>query len=131
MTNLMHIAQDEATATTKASPEQVASLLSYIDKGVLSTTMGKEVLGKMLQTGKTVREIVEEQGLEQISDEESISTAAREVISENSKAVQDWHNGKPQALTFLIGQLMRKTRGKANPQMARELLESQLEQGKQ
>jgi aspartyl-tRNA(Asn)/glutamyl-tRNA(Gln) amidotransferase subunit B len=131
MTNLMHIAQDEAIATTKASPQQVAGLLSYIDKGVLSTKMGKEVLGKMLQTGKTVREIVEEQGLEQISDEESISTAAREVISENRKAVEDWHNGKPQALTFLIGQLMRKTRGKANPQMARELLESQLEQGKQ
>ena len=130
MTNLMHVA-DEAMSTTKANPQQVAELLRYIDNGVLSKTMGKDVLDQVLKTGKTVREIVAEQGLQQISDEDSISSAAREVISENSKAVEDWHSGKPQALTFLVGQLMRKTRGRANPQLARELLQEQLEQSQQ
>lgn len=110
----------------KISPTGVAELLKEIEKGTLSTSMAKEVMENMFKTGKGVTQIIEERGLKQISDEQSLDRIAEEVIGENQKAVGDWQKGKTRAMKFLVGQVMRKTKGKANPQMANRIIEEKL-----
>lgn len=110
----------------KISPPQVADLLREIEKGTISTSMAKEVMESMFKTGKGAGQIIEERGLKQISDEQSLDKIAQEVIQENQKAVKDWQKGKTKAMKFLVGQVMRKTKGKANPQMANQMIKEKL-----
>jgi aspartyl-tRNA(Asn)/glutamyl-tRNA(Gln) amidotransferase subunit B len=76
----------------------------------------------MFKTGADPSHIIEEKGLILITDEAEIEKIVRQVISENQKAVSDFKKGKENALQFLIGQVMRKTKGKANPKIAKEIL---------
>jgi len=126
MTDFMRLLKQEKTAKIKVSPASIAELLTEIEKGTLSITMAKEVMEEMFKTGKGPSQIIEEKGLKQISDEESLDRVAEEVIRENPKAVKDWQKGKTQAMKFLVGQLMRKTKGKANPQLANRVIEKKL-----
>jgi len=81
----------------------------------------------MFNTGKHATDIIAQQGLSQISDSQEIKLVINEVLSTNPQAVSDYTVGKTQALTFLVGQVMKATRGRANPKLVSELLKKKLE----
>ncbi len=109
------------------SPEGLSSLIELIDQGTLGGPAAKTVLQEMYRTGKAPVLIVEELNLGQISGSDAIRDAIRQVIAENPRAVADFRMGKTQSLTFLTGQVMRLTRGRANPTITRELLQQELQ----
>ncbi|HHX24830.1 MAG TPA: Asp-tRNA(Asn)/Glu-tRNA(Gln) amidotransferase subunit GatB [Thermoanaerobacterales bacterium] len=106
----------------KFTPKQLSDMLSMIDKGTISGKIAKDVFREMFSTGKSPEDIVKEKGLVQISDESQLETIAQKVIDNNPKSVQDYKSGKERALGFLVGQIMKETRGKANPQMVNQIL---------
>jgi len=117
----------ESIKEIRVTPRGVAELLGQVEKGVISGKSAKEVFEKMFETGKEARAIIEEEGLGQIADEASLEKIVRQVIKENPEAIQDFKNGKKKALGFLVGQIMKKTKGRANPGMVNRLLKGKLE----
>jgi len=107
-------------------PEALAELLQAVDDGVISVSKARDVFQAMIETGKGAREIIEERGLRQISDEDKLLAVIDGVIQDNPQPVNDYLGGKEKAIGFLIGQVMRATRGQANPGMIRPLLEKRL-----
>jgi aspartyl-tRNA(Asn)/glutamyl-tRNA(Gln) amidotransferase subunit B len=107
---------------TKVTPKHLAELLDLTDKGTLSGPAAKAVFEEMFLSGKKAGAIVAEKGLSQISSSEEIEKIIAEVIAGNRQAVSDFEAGKQQALAFLIGQVMKATKGRANPGLAREIL---------
>jgi aspartyl-tRNA(Asn)/glutamyl-tRNA(Gln) amidotransferase subunit B len=107
---------------TKVTPKHLAELLELTDKGTLSGPAAKAVFEEMFLSGKKAGDIVSEKGLSQISSSEEIEKIVAEVIAGNSQAVSDYESGKQQALAFLIGQVMKATKGRANPGTAKEIL---------
>ncbi len=107
------------------SAAAMAELLALRAKGDLSSTMAGTVLEEMFATGKSLEEIVAARG-RQISDSDALAVIAREVMDANPQAVADYHAGKDRAIQFLMGQVMRRTRGKANPGKVTELLRAEL-----
>ena len=102
-------------------------LLDLIDEGILSTSMARTVSQEMINTGRSPQQIAEEGGMVQISDTDSITPAIEEALKGNPKPVSDYLNGKETAMRFLVGQVMKITRGKANPQLVSSLLKEKLE----
>jgi aspartyl-tRNA(Asn)/glutamyl-tRNA(Gln) amidotransferase subunit B len=100
-----------------------------IDSGIISGKIAKTVFEGMFQTGKSPREIVEEAGLTQISASDQLAAAVEKVLAANAKAVRDYQSGKQEALRFLVGQVMRETRGRANPELVNQILRQKLEGG--
>ncbi len=109
------------------SPQQLAQMIQLVDEGVISGKIAKSVIEEMLKTGKDAKEIVKEQGITQISDQGELERVIAEVIKENPESVDDYRGGKEKALGFLVGQVMRKTGGRANPQLVNEMLKRSLE----
>lgn len=107
-------------------PEQLASMLQLMDKGTISGKIAKTVFEEMYATGKDAEAIVKEKGLVQISDEGAIAAVVDEVLANNLKSVEDFRAGKERALGFLVGQVMKATRGKANPDLVNKLLKDRL-----
>ena len=109
-------------------PENLVKMLKMIDKGTISGKMANEEIlpEMMIDTKKTPEEIVTQKGLLQISDEGQLQKIAQEVIKENAKTVSDYREGKEKALIFLVGQVMKKTKGKANPKLINEILKKEL-----
>ena len=112
----------------KMTPELLVGLLELIDSGKISGKIAKDIIEDILKTGKSAKDIVKEKGMSQISDESAISKIADEVISENERVVADYIAGKTNAIGFLVGQLMQKTKGKANPQIANDILKRKIEE---
>jgi len=110
----------------KIAPEHLAEMLSLVDKGTISGPTAKAVFEEMFYSGKRASAIVVEKKLSQISDAAEIREAVKKVITNNTKAVSDYKAGKQQALTFITGQVMRATRGRANPSLTREILIEEL-----
>jgi len=106
--------------------KNLVDMLKMIDSGAISGKIAKDILVYMIETGKPAKDIVEEKGLKQISDDKAITDAAEKVLKENPKAVEDFKRGKDTVLVFLVGQLMRQTKGKANPEMANKILREKL-----
>jgi len=104
------------------TPENFAEFITLIYEGKISSKIAKMVLEEMFKTGADPSHIIEEKGLIQITDEAEIKKIIKEVISKNPKAVQDFKKGKENAFQFLIGQIMTKTKGKANPQLVKDIL---------
>jgi|LSQX01.2.fsa_nt_gb aspartyl-tRNA(Asn)/glutamyl-tRNA(Gln) amidotransferase subunit B len=121
LTSLLHEA-GVSIAQSPISCERLAELLKLIDENVISGKIAKDVLAKMFESGKSAAEIVQEEGLEQISDTSALESVIDEVIAENPGPVEDVRGGKEQAIGFLVGQVMRKTQGQANPGMVNEML---------
>jgi aspartyl-tRNA(Asn)/glutamyl-tRNA(Gln) amidotransferase subunit B len=113
---------DECAVT----PKHLAELLKLVEKKVVSTKLAKMILSEMFETGKLPQVIVEEKGLTQIADRESLLKFVEQAILENPQAVEDFKKGKKQAIGFLVGQVMKLTRGKANPQMVTQILTEKL-----
>ncbi|MFH1925252.1 MAG: Asp-tRNA(Asn)/Glu-tRNA(Gln) amidotransferase subunit GatB [Chloroflexota bacterium] len=110
------------------SPEQLCQLVAKIPAGSVSSTSAKEVLGEMFNTGKSAEEVIQERGLIQISDTGELEAAIVDVINSNEQAVSDYKAGKETALKFLVGQVMRATKGRANPVLAGDLLKKKLDE---
>ena len=99
------------------TPDNLAELIGLIEKGTISSKIAKDVLEVMFEDPKEPSKIIEEKGWVQISDESAIKEIVLKIISENPQSVSDFKNGKDKALGFLVGQAMKATKGKANPQM--------------
>ena len=110
----------------KISPVALGEMLALIDNGTISGKIAKDVIVDMFATGKDAKTIVAEKGLVQISDRGAIEQAARDVIEANPGPVADFKSGKDKAFGFLVGQMMKATKGKANPQLCNEVLKDQL-----
>ncbi len=111
----------------QVSPEALAELIGLAEDGTINTNTGKEVLGEMFASGRSAREVVEERGLTQISDTAALEQIVAQVLDESPEQVQKYLDGKEQIVGWLMGQVMKATRGKANPQVVQELLRAQLE----
>ncbi len=108
------------------TPENFAEFISLIENKTILSKVAKTVLLEMFQTGADPSNIIEEKGLTQISDEEEILIFIEEIISKNQKAVSDFKKGKENALQFLIGQVMTRTKGRINPEQARKILKKKI-----
>jgi aspartyl-tRNA(Asn)/glutamyl-tRNA(Gln) amidotransferase subunit B len=104
----------------------LAELLQLIAKGSVSGKMAKDILAGMYSTGKTAGTLVSEKGLAQITDADLIAKVAREIIAANPKQVEQYRGGKTATLGWFVGQVMKATRGQANPQVLQELLKKEL-----
>ena len=108
--------------SVKISPKHLAEMLGLVDNGTISGPAAKAVLEEMFRSGKKAGEIITEKKLSQISDASEIREMVKQVIANNTGAVADYTSGKQQALTFIIGQVMKATRGRANPGVVREII---------
>ncbi|MDH4292213.1 MAG: Asp-tRNA(Asn)/Glu-tRNA(Gln) amidotransferase subunit GatB [Dehalococcoidia bacterium] len=122
---LLHATNTEVE-NAKISPKHLADMLVLVDNGVISGPTAKAVLEEMFQTGKGAGDIIREKKLSQISDASEIKEVVKQVMAENAGAVADYTSGKQPALTFLIGQVMKATRGRANPGVVREIIMQEL-----
>jgi aspartyl-tRNA(Asn)/glutamyl-tRNA(Gln) amidotransferase subunit B len=107
-------------------PEALDELINLIDSGKISGKQGKEVFAEMFASGKTATAIVKEKGIEQLSDLSAIEKLCDEVIGANPKPVADFKTGNVASLNFLKGQVIKLSKGKANPQLVGEILERKL-----
>ena len=108
------------------TPKQLAALLKLIEDGTISGKIAKTVFEDMFATGKEPKDIVKEKGLTQISNEDEIAALVEQIIANNPKVVEDYRSGKGKAVGFLVGQVMKATKGKANPEMVNKLLQEKL-----
>jgi aspartyl-tRNA(Asn)/glutamyl-tRNA(Gln) amidotransferase subunit B len=106
----------------KIQPAQLGAMIKMIEEGKISSKIAKDVCKEMLETGKDPEKIVEEKGLVQISDEGELAKIVEEVIAANPKSVEDYKAGKDRALGALVGQVMKATKGKANPGVVNKLI---------
>ncbi len=113
----------------KVEPAQTTRIAALNSEGVVNTSTAKLVLGEMFKTGKSADKIIKERGLSQISDAQQLEEVVVEVINSNAQAVADFKAGKEQALKFLIGQVMKATKGRANPTLVNEVLKKKLAEG--
>jgi len=128
ITELQKLMTDNSLPITKIkiTPENFAELMVMIHQEKVSSSGAQQVLKAMFERGIDPSQLIEELNLTQLSDEEELQKAALLVIEENPKAVADFKKGKESSLTFLVGQLMRHTHGRANPKVAAEILKKQL-----
>jgi aspartyl-tRNA(Asn)/glutamyl-tRNA(Gln) amidotransferase subunit B len=128
MTDVLKFLNDSGTPPEKLAltPLHLAELIASVEKGTLSGKMAKEVLAETLSTGKSPAEIVKEKGLVQESDSGKLETVADEVLAENADAVAKYKSGKTGVLGALVGAMMKKTAGRANPKLCNEILARKL-----
>lgn len=115
----------EITAA-RVTPTALAELQMLVDQGVINLNTAKRVLNTMFQTGQTAAAIVQAEGLAQVSDQDALTAVIAQVLAEHPEEVMRYRAGKTTVLSWLMGQVMRATRGQANPQMVRRLLEQAL-----
>ena len=112
---------DDPAAMSAITPATSGTLLTLVEKGTISRNQAKEVLKEVVATGKDPETIIKEKGLVQISDAGALETAAQEIIKANPQEVANYKAGKTKVMGFFVGQLMKKTKGQANPQLANEI----------
>jgi len=106
----------------KVTPFGLVSMLRLIDEGTISGKMAKSVFEEMFATGKQPEVIIKEKGMVQISDESALEPIIARIVADNPKVVEDYRNGKDKAFGFFVGQVMKATRGQANPKMVNDIL---------
>ena len=108
------------------TPANLAELVNLLKDGVINSKAGKKVFSEMVKDNKSAKALVKELGLEQVSDTGAIEALVDEVLAANPKSVADFKGGKTQAIGFLTGQVMKKSRGKANPPMVQQMLREKM-----
>ncbi|MEL5899954.1 Asp-tRNA(Asn)/Glu-tRNA(Gln) amidotransferase GatCAB subunit B, partial [Clostridium sporogenes] len=103
-------------------PEKLSELVKLINAGTLADKISKKVLDDMLKTCKNPEDRVEEKGLDQNNDEGAILEVVKKIMENNPQSIEDFKNGKKRALGFLVGLVMKETKGKANPQIVNKLV---------
>ena len=129
ITNIFKHLKEEDKEITEIlfTPKHLVNLLSLIEVGSTSTTMAKTtILDEVFRSGKMPEVIVKEKGLVQISDTSEIEKAVDEVIAKNHKEVERFKAGDEKLLGFFVGQIMKLTKGKANPQIVNEIMKKKL-----
>ena len=111
---------------TKLTPENLVELISLIEKNTISNNIGKQIIIDMMKDGTKASKIVEDRGLSQISDTGAIKEIVQKVIDSNPNQVNAYKNGKVQLLGFFVGQVMKETKGRANPKAVNEILKELL-----
>ena len=129
MTELLRRVNDEGIGLEelKFTKEDFAKLLEFISSGKINNNAGKKVFREMFETGKKAEKIIEEKGLVQVQDEGAIKAIVEEVVNANPQSIEDFKNGKDRAFGFMVGQVMKASRGKANPQIVNKLLKEIIE----
>ncbi|WP_414045815.1 Asp-tRNA(Asn)/Glu-tRNA(Gln) amidotransferase subunit GatB [Macrococcus equi] len=112
---------------TKLTPENLAEMVKLLADGTISSKIAKKVFADTVETGKAPKVIMEEQGLVQISDPEQLKAFVTEALDNNPQSIEDFKNGKGKATGFLVGQIMKISKGQANPQMVNKILKEELE----
>jgi aspartyl-tRNA(Asn)/glutamyl-tRNA(Gln) amidotransferase subunit B len=111
----------------KVHPRQLVSLVTMLERGTISGPAAKTVLGEVFVSGRDPEAVVQEQGLTQLGGTYELEPIAEQVVAANPKAVQDYRAGKEEAIKFLVGQVMKATKGRANPNVATEVLKKRLQ----
>ncbi len=129
MTDVLRVVNEKNIGIRDFSirPAQLSRMIDLINEGTISTKIAKEVFEEMLQSGDDPDSIVEKKGLRQVSDESAIGEVVEEVLQSNPDEVQKYIGGKEKLFGFFVGEIMKKTRGKANPKILNELLRQKLE----
>jgi len=132
MSDVARILNEQEIDITEAkfTAEQLGSLISLIEKNVISSAIAKKVFEDMAQSGKDPESIVEEKGLKQVTDEGAIRDIVIKVLDLNPASVADYLAGKERAMGFIVGQTMKESHGKANPVMVNKLVKEELEKRK-
>jgi aspartyl-tRNA(Asn)/glutamyl-tRNA(Gln) amidotransferase subunit B len=115
--------------TCPITPQALADMIGLIEAGTISGKIAKEVIEEMYKTGKPAKAIIEEKGLVQITDEDALAQVIAEVMAANSKQLAQYRSGKDKLFGFFVGQVMKATQGKANPQLINDLLKKMLTDG--
>jgi len=126
LTGLLN-AEGKTIEQSPISSQNLAQLLRLIKEGVISGKIAKVVFEDMAKTGKAPDKIVKEKGLVQVTDVSAIEEIILKVLADNTKEVDDYRNGKTKLLGFFVGQVMKKTKGKANPKIVNEILKEKLD----
>jgi len=113
--------------STRLSPENLAKMVRLVDSGTISVKIAKAILPDMVNGGDRPEALVAKKGLAQISDKGELESIVAKVIKENSETADDYRSGKKNAFIFLVGQVMKSTRGKANPKLVNEILRKHLD----
>ncbi len=128
MTDVLRVLgeSDCAISRLKLTPDALAKLIAMVEQKLINMPSAREVFAIMLETGAAPEKIVEEKGLTQVSDSSEIGAWVEQAMQESPKSVEDFRNGKTAAAKYLVGQVMRMSRGKANPQLVTKELEARL-----
>lgn len=111
---------------SRITPGNLAEMIKLIDNKTISGKMAKEIFSEMFETGKAAKEIISEKGMTQITDESEIEKIVLQAINDNPKAIADFRSGNQNAVTFLAGQVMKITKGKANPQLVNKIIKEKI-----
>lgn len=111
----------------KLTAEGLAKLIGLIQKGTISSKIAKDIFKELVENGGDPETVVEEKGLVQISDEGELRGIVAEVVTSNPKVIEDYKSGNKKAVGFFVGQIMKATKGKANPQMVNQLIAEELD----
>ena len=128
-TNLLgYLNKNELTIDDiKMTPDMLVEIISLVEKKTISSKQAKEVFQEVIISGKKPSDVVNEKGMSQISDATKIKEIANEVLDENPEIIEKYKSGRTNVIDFLVGQIMKKTRGKANPELARSTMLSEIE----
>lgn len=126
MTELLRELKGEEISACKVAAPQLAALLLMVEKNTISGKIAKTVFFDMMESGKDAEVIVKEKNLVQVSDEGELLSLVKEIIAANPNQAEDFRGGKTKLMGFFVGQLMQKTKGKANPKMANDLFAKEL-----
>ncbi|HEY70870.1 MAG TPA: Asp-tRNA(Asn)/Glu-tRNA(Gln) amidotransferase subunit GatB [Anaerolineae bacterium] len=118
--------RDVLAAELRLRPEHLAEIIHLLDDKKITTNIAKELLDKVQESGKAPSSIVEEEGLSQVSDQAALRKMAEQVLADNPDQVATYRGGKTTVIGWFVGQIMKQSKGKANPQMVREILEELL-----
>lgn len=124
---LRQIENEDAIAGLRVSPNMLAELLGLIGDGTISRNMAKDIFPEMIKSGKSPEEIVEKKGLKQISDTSEIESIIKQILNNHPEEVERYKGGEQKLLGFFVGQVMKATKGKANPKVTNEILKRMLE----
>ena len=127
MTEVLRELKDEDDITSfPISPDKLGELLNLIDEGTISGKIAKEVFGEMFSSGKSAKEIVEEKGMKQISDESELENIISQILDSHPDEISRYKAGDQKLMGFFVGQVMKQTQGKANPKVVNEILRKSL-----
>ncbi len=126
MTELLKVLKGESITKCKVAPRQLAALFVLVDQGTINGKIAKTVFAAMMQSGEDPQTVVLQQNLAQVADEEELLQQVRGILGDFPQQVEDYRNGKTKLLGFFVGQLMQRTKGKANPALANGLFTREL-----
>ncbi len=111
---------------TKLTPDNLAGMINLIEDGTISSKIAKKVFKELIENGGNAKEVVEAKGLVQLSDPAQLLPIINDILDQNEQSIEDFKNGKDRAVGFLVGQIMKATKGKANPGVVNKLLVEEL-----